>query len=142
VTPVTLSGVRLSPTRFTLGPAVATISATRSKMKHGAVLAFTVDRAARVAVRFDHRLQGHRSGTQCVAQTRANRKHAACTRFTNAGSITRQVVAGPHQLQFAGRLDAGRALTAGAYRLTMVATGSAGGQSAPKTLALTALSGR
>lgn len=139
VTPVTLSAVRLSATRFTLGTAPATVDATPTKAKTGAALTFTVDRAARIIVRFDHVLRGRRSGTRCVTQTRANRKHAACTRYKSAGSIARNVTAGRHQLRFAGRLDAGRTLAAGAYRLTLVVTGSAGGPSTPQTLQLTAL---
>jgi von Willebrand factor type A domain len=139
LTPVTLSAARLSATRFTLGTAAPTIDATPTKANTGAALTFTLDRAARITVRFDHVLRGRRSGTRCVTQTSANRKHAACTRYTSAGTITRDVTAGRHQLRFAGRLDAGRRLTAGVYRLTLVVTGSAGGPSIAKTLTLTAL---
>jgi hypothetical protein len=140
---LTLSGCSTSqpPPAGTPAPTVTNVRLSRKRFrlaKPGTVLRYTVDRAARVTVSFDRVLAGRRSGSRCVARTHANRRRTPCTRYVRAGKITRDVTAGAHQLPFAGRLDAGRRLRAGAYRLTLVAT--AGGRaSAPKTLRFTAL---
>jgi hypothetical protein len=127
ITPVaspvySIHGLRMSPTAFRSlrrGGSVVTVG--------GALLTFTVDGPVVVRFSVEQSVLGRRSGTRCVAQTRANRRRTACRRWVPAGSFSEPASNGPNSLRFSGRINNGR-LAPGRYRLIARAiSGTAGG---------------
>jgi uncharacterized delta-60 repeat protein len=118
-----LTGLRITPRAFRAarsGPAVAPAG-----RRSGALVAFTLDRAASVRLGVARAIRGRLVGGRCVGPTRANRGKRACTRYAGvAGRFTNRGVAGTNRFRFTGRLSA-RRLRPGRYRL--VATPSADG---------------
>jgi len=82
------------------------------------------------------RKTGRRKGRACVAPTRANRKAKACVRYVAAGGATRLsgTLSGLVTRRVSGRVKS-KALKAGAYRLELTATDSAGNRSRPASVA-------
>jgi Glycine rich protein len=94
----------------------------RYRLSEAASAKFTVQRAAR----------GRKRGKKCVPLTRRNRRARRCTRYRRLrGSFTHAGKAGLNSFRFTGRLR-GKKLRPGRYRLTMVATDSAGNRSRAK----------
>ena len=116
-------GLRMSPTAFrTLrrGGSVVTLG--------GTLVTFTVDGPVVVGFSVEQNVLGRRSGTRCVAPTRANRRRRACRRWVRVGSFSQGAASGPNNLRFSGRIANGR-LAPGKYRL--LASASAGGTTGP-----------
>lgn len=123
-----LGGLKLSPKAFQAAPKGAALSARgkgkgkakgkgkRLRVAVGATLAFALDRAANVAFAVERKAEGRRAGGKCAKPTRGNRKGAACTRWTAAGSFSRAGAAGINAPRFNGRVG-GRKLAPGSYRL-------------------------
>jgi hypothetical protein len=118
-----LTGLRITPRVFRAarsGPAVAPAG-----RRSGALVAFTLDRAASVRLGVERAIRGRLVGGRCVGPTRANRGKRACTRYGGVeGRFTHRGVVGTNRFRFTGRLSA-RRLRPGRYRL--VATPSADG---------------
>jgi uncharacterized delta-60 repeat protein len=118
-----LAGLRITPRAFRAarsGPAVAPAG-----RRGGALVSFTLDRAASVRLRIERAIRGRLVGGRCVGPTRSNRGKRACTRYAGgAGGFTRRGVAGTNRFRFTGHPGA-RRLRPGRYRL--VATPSADG---------------
>jgi streptogramin lyase len=92
-------------------------------------LRVTLSEAATVSARFERKLPGRRKAGRCVPPRRA--PHARrCTRFVTLGTQRRAAVAGANRLAIGGKLGR-RALPAGSYRVTILATDAAGNASAP-----------
>jgi streptogramin lyase len=104
-TPVRLTRLRLSPSRFRPASRGGSIGTLRQRRARGTVVSFRLDR--RASVRF--------SARRCL-----NRR---CTRQRLVGGFTRSSPAGANRFRFTGRI-AGRRLARGRYRL--VATPSGG----------------
>jgi hypothetical protein len=117
---IALSGVKFAQKRF----------AGTTKLR------LTVSAPARVVVRFEHAVRGRRSGGRCL--TGAN--GAPCLRYHPAGAIAVKSPAGAATVKIGRRLDGGRRLTPGDYRVTITATPVGGGTPVSKTLRCTVLS--
>jgi uncharacterized delta-60 repeat protein len=119
-----LGRLRISPSAFRAaakGP-----SALPPGRRGGALVSFTLDRAASVRFAVERAGSGRRVGGRCVKPTRSNRGKRRCTRYARlAGGFTRRGVAGANRVRFTGRLTA-RRLRHANYRL--VATPSADGR--------------
>jgi hypothetical protein len=130
--PPSLTGVSQSHSSWRLGGKLARFAAARHPV--GTTFRFTLSEAARVQFAFAWLLPGRKAKDgKCVAQTKRNRSHKACTRTVPTGSLSFSAGAGPHQLFFQGRLTRTRKLKLGRYTLTITATNAAG-QHATKTL--------
>jgi uncharacterized delta-60 repeat protein len=118
-----LAGLRITPRAFRAarsGPAVAPAG-----RRGGALVSFTLDRAATVRLGIERAIRGRVVGGRCVGPTRSNRGKRACTRYASvAGGFTHRGVAGTNRFRLTGRLSA-RRLRPGRYRL--VATPRADG---------------
>ncbi|MDQ3629669.1 MAG: glycoside hydrolase [Actinomycetota bacterium] len=128
-----LTGLRVSPARFRLGTFLPLLA---PKAKTGTAVRFSVSEPATVRLTFAQRRVGRRVGRACRKATRALRKRKPCARFvTVSPSVTiRGVKRGANSVRFAGRLSSQkRALPAGRYRVTAVATDAAGNRSVPRT---------
>ncbi len=91
-----------------------------------------------MTVAVERTLPGRRRGRACVAPRRGLKKR--CTRVvTVATPLSASARAGARSLVFSGRYGKGRrsALSAGAYRLRLVARDRAGNASQPVRLAFT-----
>jgi hypothetical protein len=117
-------GLRVSPRTFAVGSG-------------GAVISYALWRPASVRVSIAHKVTGRRLGERCVAPRRALRHRATCTRWVSIGVLRRPLAAAGRQaFRFSGRI-AGRALTPGSYRATIVATDASGNAGQPKTASFT-----
>lgn len=74
---------------------------------------------------------GRRSGKTCVKDTARLRraKTKRCTRYVTAGTLRRASSSGRNTVAFSGRIGK-RALTKGAYRVSVTATDAAGNRTA------------
>ena len=129
-TPPRLTSLSLSPSTF----AVAAAKGHSARAHRGSTLTLTVSERGSAKVTVARRPTGRRVGGRCVAQTRANRHHAACTRY-GAMSVALTftgLVAGANRRAFSGRVG-GHALARGRYRATAVATDAALNRSARRT---------
>jgi hypothetical protein len=129
----TLSRVAVSPKRFRThrvagrGRAVSPI---------GTRISWRVSEAARITFTIERSLRGFRSGSRCVA-SRARRGTARrCVRHVAVGSFARSSAAGSRSLRFRGILRR-RALRAGSYRLSALASDAAGNRSRVERVAFT-----
>lgn len=107
----------------------ATASAKRTRL--GTTLHYKLSEAAAMRFTIERRSAGRRAGRKCVAPSPKNRAHAKCSRFRSIGAFAARAKAGKNKTRFSGELK-GRALPPGRYRVTAIATDSAGGRSAPR----------
>jgi DNA-binding beta-propeller fold protein YncE len=131
----TLSGLRVSPVKFSLagrkvkGSCVKPTSANRSK-RHCQLaiklkISYALNTAATVAVTFARQGAGRKVNGRCVKPTAKNRKHSRCTQMSAIhGRITKTGKAGPNSFVFNGKIG-GHKLGAGTYRLTATPGGGA-----------------
>ena len=92
----------------------------------GALVSFTLDRAASVRFIVEQATSGRRVDGRCVKPTRSNRGGRRCARYARLpGGFRSRCVAGANRLRFTGRLTAQR-LRRAQYRL--VATPTADGR--------------
>jgi uncharacterized delta-60 repeat protein len=118
-----LQRLRITPSTFRA--AASGPSALPAQRHVGALVSFTLDRAARVHFSVQRAGSGRRVGARCVKPARANRGRRHCTRYARlAGGFTRDGAAGANRFRLTGRANA-RRLRSGRYRL--VATPSADG---------------
>jgi hypothetical protein len=84
-----------------------------------------------VKITFAKRLPGRRVGKRCLRPSRALRRHRRCIRLVTVRGavVVVNARAGLNRLAFAGRLSARRRLVPARYRLTLVATDTAGHRS-------------
>ena len=119
-------------------PVVSGLRLSRSRFRRGTRVTFTLSEAAAVTLTFERATPGRRAGRRCVPATRARSRRRRCTRYVRVrGTVRRNAPAGTSRIRFAGVLDGGRRLTAGGYRLTLVAVDAAGRTSAPRRAAFT-----
>jgi hypothetical protein len=136
-TPPILSRLAVTPKRFRVANAPTAVTAGRrgkgnGKRKSapaGAKIAFTLNFAATVKLTFERKLAGRKRGGRCVKSTRALRWAKRCARYVKRGTLARRIPAGgANSVRFSGRIER-RALGAGSYRLTAVATDAGGRRS-------------
>lgn len=96
----------------------------------GTEIRFTLSELASVAIKFERRVVGRRTGSKCVAAKRGRKKGKACKKGVRAGSLSLQSTMGKNKIRFNGKVG-GRALKPGAYSLSLVATGNSGQSSEP-----------
>jgi uncharacterized delta-60 repeat protein len=119
-----LGRLRITPEAFRAAPKGA--RARAAARRDGALVSFTLDRAASVRFTVERAGRGRRVGGRCAKPSRSNHRGRRCTRYTTlAGGFTRHGVAGANRFHFTGRLNA-RRLRSGSYRL--IATPSADGR--------------
>jgi virginiamycin B lyase len=135
VAPV-VSRLSVTPKRFRVAKGRTAITALKrgkgSAIPAGTKIRFTLGEAATVLLRVERRTAGRTRGGKCVKPTRALRSAKRCTRHVKIGTLTRRdLAAGKRSVKFSGRMGR-RALKPGAYRVTAVATDSAGAKSTPR----------
>lgn len=131
---VTISGVKLSRSKFALG---AKKTALAAAVKKGTTLSWTLSGAATTTIRVEQRETGRRKGKSCVKAKRSNRRAKKCTRFVRVGSaITRIGLAGNNTLAFSGKYGRTK-LRPGKYRFSLTATPTGGQPSAASTKSFT-----
>jgi uncharacterized delta-60 repeat protein len=122
-----LAGLRITPSTFRA--AASGPSALPAQRHGGALVSFTLDRAARVRVTIERAATGRRVGGRCVKAARANRGKGRCTRYVRlAGGFTRDGDAGANRFRFTGRLNA-RRLRFARYRALLSAVDATGSRS-------------
>jgi hypothetical protein len=135
-----ISALRLSATRFRVGPAPTALSAARRRAAPaGTKITFTLSEPATVRLAFARRVSGRLVRTKngkaraCVRQTKRNTAgNRRCVRYVGAGALTRKRKAGRASVAFSGRIGRTR-LASGAYRVAVVATDAAKNRSLAKT---------
>jgi hypothetical protein len=132
----TLTGLRVTPSRFRVGPAATPLAARRAK--RGAFIRYTLSEPATVNASIRRPFTGRRANGRCVPATRALRRRPSCRGETPIGTLTRTNAKGLASIAFSGRL-ARRALPPGRYNLTARATDAAGNRSRAATAAFTIL---
>lgn len=149
-----ISGLSVTPKRFRVakaptavvgravagGASAAARKGKRGKAKRvpaGTKVVFALSESATVKLTIERKATGRRRGGKCVKPTRALRAAKRCTRYVKAGTLTRRdLAAGTQAVKFSGRIGR-RALPAGSYRLTAVASDTAGLASKPRTAKFT-----
>jgi hypothetical protein len=135
-----LSAVKLSATRFHAAGSGATIATTRrDHTPTGATITYTDSVAAKTTFTIVRVTTGRRSGSRCVAASKAKRGARPCTLTATAGTATHADVAGTNRVRFTARVKGGK-LPTGSYRLELVARASDGAHSATRTVSFTIVS--
>jgi hypothetical protein len=124
--PPVISRLSISPTGFkaaSSGPSTQPLSA---HSKRGAVVRYTLNRAATVRFTIEQQLPGRKTGAgkhaRCVAPTTCNRTSLRCIRIIRLrGSFSLNGRSGANVFRLTGRL-AGKTLPTGAYTLTATPT--------------------
>jgi hypothetical protein len=137
----TITGARLSPSRFRVAKRATAVSArakAKRKIEQGTSFNFTLNEAAKLRIAFTRPAVGLRSGKRCVAPS-AKLRHAhakSCKRTLTVGTLSRgNQRAGANSVAFSGRIGS-KALISGVYKATLTASAD-GLSSAPVTLSLT-----
>jgi hypothetical protein len=108
-------------------------TAVTAAAKKGTVFQYTLSEAARVVFSVQRRTVGRRVGGKCRARTRSNAQRRRCTRYVRAGRFAQSSATGANRHPFSGRIGS-RSLKAAKYRVTLVATDTAGNRSAARQL--------
>lgn len=116
----TVSGFGLAPARFRVAP------------RGGSHFRFALSEPASVRIAVERVRPGRRVGKRCKAPAPRLAKRRRCVRLTHSADLDfANRAAGANAIAFAGRVG-GRAMAAGNYRATIVATDAAGNLSAPR----------
>ncbi len=92
---------------------------------------YRLSERAKVRFTIQRKLPGRKVGKRCKRRTKANAGKRKCSIFRSVGRLKAKGKAGRNVRRFSGRLK-GKPLKPGPYRLTAIATDSAGGRSTPK----------
>jgi hypothetical protein len=106
----------------------------RKVVPRGTSLRYRLSENARVTIALLRRAPGRRVGKKCKLPARKLAKRPRCERLVRKGTLTAAGKAGANTVRFDGRVK-GRALPPGRYVAKLTATDSAGGKSAPRTVA-------
>jgi hypothetical protein len=99
------------------------------------LIRFTLSEAATARITVERAQPGRRVGRRCLPDTRSRRRRARCTRYLRAGTLTRRARRGRNSIAFPRPIGR-RLLSPGTYRVTLVATDSAGKRSRPARASL------
>ncbi len=121
--PLSVTNLRLFPTRFKRGRQTARITKTGHKaIPTATTISFTLSQAATVKLGFELAQPGVLVGRKCGAVSKTHRKGKRCTRYTKVThGVTLAGPAGTDEIAFDGVLDGGH-LSPGIYRLSLAAT--------------------
>lgn len=123
---LTVTNLKLSPTRFRLGKRAATL-AKKQTLPSATTISLTLSQAATVALSFEQSRAGVLVGHKCVALSKSHRKGRGCTRYAALPHhVTLSAHAGADKIAFDGILDGGSRLAPGSYRLSLTASGAGG----------------
>jgi len=114
-------------------PTISKLSLSRQRFKvgQGTTIRFQLSEASTARIIIDRREAGRRVSGRCRPAKRSLRKRPRCTRYVRMGSLLkRNLRPGAQRVRFSGRLGS-RALRAGVYRATIVATDPGGNRSRP-----------
>jgi hypothetical protein len=140
---LTVTDLKLSPTRFHRGTRAATIAAARTKRKAKALptattISFQLSQAATVALGFEKAHTGVLVGHKCAAATKTHHGGKRCTFYTAVhGSVSIAAPASADRVGFDGVLDGGAKLPPGSYRLLLGASDATGTTTAAQRPAFT-----
>jgi hypothetical protein len=138
---LTVTDLRLTPTRFRRGTHAATLAKhARKRIPVGTTISFTLSEAATVTLSFQRAQPGQSSGGRCLAPSRTRRHGRHCTRYTTVpGSVSIAAPAGADGLGFDGLLDGGAKLAPSSYRLMLSASDTSGATTAAQRPSFTLL---
>ncbi len=125
-----VGGARVTNRVFTVTRAQTPVTA---RTKRGTAFSYMLSETSKMEITIQRRAAGRRKGTRCVKPTRALARAKRCTRYVAAGKLTRVNQMGSVKVPFSGRVGK-RALPAGTYRATLLATDMAGNKSVPAQL--------
>ncbi len=111
-------------------PSFSRLRLTPATFRQGGLttISFRLTEAAKVRVSFEQRLPGRRAAGRCVRPRKGTRPN--CTRYVGLRpTMTINGKPGANTLSFRGKLSRTRKLAPGRYRVTLVATDSAGKRS-------------
>ena len=133
-----LASVRMTHTRFSVGPEpTAIVAANGHRSSVGTIFEFSLSKAADLSILIARLGEGRLAGKRCVRTTHALRRHKRCALFATSGTLTRRAKgAGAGSVPFSGRIGT-RALKPSHYRATLTATDSAGRRSTPVVVRFT-----
>ena len=100
----------------------------------GSTFSFALNEQATGNLTFTRSSPGRKVGGKCLAQSKANRKKARCTRTITAGTLTFTEHEGTNRVYFDGRLSATKKLSTGRYTLNIIATNAQARRSSPASL--------
>ncbi len=127
-TPVTISGLRVSPSRFVPGTRLR--AATRRRAAVGTRISLRANAATTVTLRIERAVMGRRKGGTCRPTAQARRGASCVRRWTGVTTIRKAVGTTTTRVTFLGRVK-GRSLPAGRYRVRATLGGTkAGGPTA------------
>jgi hypothetical protein len=141
---LSVTNLKLTPTRFHRGTRPATI-ARQPKKKAKALpisttISFVLSSSATVKLGFELAQPGVLVEHKCSVVSKTHRKDKRCVRYKAVhGGVTRAGHAGTDKITFAGVLDGGVRLAPGTYRLSLGATGPAGSATAAQHPSFTLL---
>jgi hypothetical protein len=110
-------------TSFSLSPARLTILVKgKSRSTKGTTFKYVLDQTAGVLIEIQQKLAGRKQGKNCVAVTKRNKHAKACTRWVKVRYLVAGAHAGSNSYKYRGRVGpANKVLTAGSYRVELVA---------------------
>lgn len=108
-------------------------AARTRRIKRGTAFRYTLSEPASVTFTIHRKTSGRRVGGRCRPATRKNRARKRCVLYRRAGRVVAAGNQGANRTRFSGKLR-GRRLRQGAYRTTAVATDTAGGKSASRSV--------
>jgi hypothetical protein len=134
-----LSAVTQSASKWTESNLLAQITPTlveRARVPVGTTFRFGLSEPAVVTFAFTQRVAGRKLGGHCLARTKRNARHPACTRTVTIGTLALPASAGANSVRFGGRLSERQKLAPGSYAVVITAT-DGGRTSTAQTLRFT-----
>jgi len=129
----TISGARLTATRFRVARGATALAAARRRAPAGTTLRLTLSEAADVRIAIARLRAGRRIHGRCRTTARHGRR---CTARRAVGTLTRRLDVRAAAIPFSGRIGR-RALRPGRYELRLTAADASGNRSAATTLRFT-----
>src|SRR5207249_1496644 len=108
-------------------------AAKRSARAGGTTFRYELSEPARVRIRVERRLVGHKVGSRCRRVSGPIPRRKRCKRYARLGTIRARGVAGKNRTHFSGWLGH-RPLKPGRYRARLTATDVAKNHPRPRTV--------
>jgi hypothetical protein len=140
-TALSVTDLKLTPSRFRRGKRGATIASHESKaIPSATTISFLLSQAATVALRFEQASSGVRVGHTCKAVSKRRRQGKPCTLYIAVPhGVSLAAGAGADRIAFDGLLDGANRLAPGGYRLTLRAANAGGSTAASQHPTFTVL---
>lgn len=129
---LTVTNLKLSPTRFRRGRRAATIAKSKAKaLPTATTISFVPSQAATVKLSFEAAHAGVLVAHKCVAIGKTHRNGKPCTRYAPIPhGVSLSAHAGTDRITFDGVLDGASRLAPGSYRLSLTASSVGGSATA------------